>query len=58
MIEPRSRGVMDAPHARGMTVWGLLTPPEFVIKYNYSGQEAKSPWETPSPPQAAGNPSC
>jgi hypothetical protein len=21
MIEPKSRGVLDAPHARGMTAW-------------------------------------
>src|SRR6202171_5470898 len=29
----------------------LLTPPKFVIRYNYSRQDVISPWETPDPPR-------
>jgi len=42
------------PHSRSP----LLTPPKLVIKYNHSGQETKNPWETPSRPPVAANPSC
>src|SRR5262249_20825648 len=36
----------------------LLTPSQFVIRYNYSVTEPKSPWETPSPRKLRVNPSC
>src|ERR1700737_4221938 len=29
----------------------LLTPPKFVIRYNYSRQDVISRWETPDPPR-------
>src|SRR5262249_41367487 len=30
---------------------GTVLTPAIVIKYNYSGKETKSPWETPPPPR-------
>ena len=35
-----------------------LTPPPIVIKHNYSGQDIKSPWETPPAPRLRDQPRC
>src|SRR6266576_7005007 len=54
---------LETPYAIALPLQGrvrrrLLTPSQIVIKYNYSGQDAISPWETPLPPRLRVNPRC